>query len=641
MNKIIKGINTDLKNLKNDFKYNLKNINKKALFIEIFPYILIFLVLNRFFYLAYISSFMKALANLSLVFGTQIKMFPIHSDLWKAILATLLVKFLVYQKISNSKKFRKGEEYGSAKWAESKEIQNYIDKSDVENNIILTKTEKLTMEERLPKEKIKYSRNKNVLVIGGSGSGKTRGFVKPNLMQMHSSYVVTDPKGTVLVECGKMLAKGKLVKKEIKTKSGVKTKTVRENYKIKVFNTINFDKSMHYNPLAYVKTEKDILKLVNTLMLNTKGEGNQSGEDFWIKAEKLLYNAFIAYIVFELKEEDRNFNTLLDMLQNADAKEEDEEHINIIDIMFSDLEKIKPYSFAVLQYKAYKKAAGKTAKSILISCGARLAPFYIEELRELMSYDELELDKIGDRKTALFIIVSDTDNTFNFVVAMLYTQMFNLLCERADDKFNGKLPVHVRCLLDEFSNIGQIPNFERLIATIRSRRISANIILQANSQLKDIYKDKTGTIIGNCDTTLFLGGKEKETAKELEETLGKETIDLLNTSENRGSQRSSGLSYQKTGRSLMSQDEVIVMDGDKCILQIRGLRPFYSNKYDITEHVRYKELEDADPKNAFNIQEYMNKERKNKEIKKISRQKNTRNLVMEIMKEQNIEFCEV
>ncbi|WBW49326.1 type IV secretory system conjugative DNA transfer family protein [Peptoniphilus equinus] len=636
MTKIIDGIVRDLRSLKSSFFYTLRTVDKKNLFIQFFPYILIYLVLNRFFFLVSVLGFAQALANFTMVLTFDIVLFPIYSTMWQAFLATLAVGFLVYQKIANSKKFRKGEEYGSAKWSTLKDIAPYVNKNDDEDNILLTKTEKITMEERLPQEKIKYGRNKNVLIVGGSGSGKTRGYVKPNLMQMHSSYVVTDPKGTVLVECGKMLEKGKIVVKDVKTEKGVVKKKVRERYKIKVFNTINFEKSMHYNPLAYVHSEKDILKLVDTLMLNTKGEGNHSGDDFWTKAEKLLYNAFIAYIVFELKEEDRNFNTLLDMLENADAREDDENHLNVVDMMFAELAEEKPDCFAVSQYEGYKKAAGKTAKSILISCSARLAPFCIKELRDIMSYDDLELDKIGDRKTALFIIVSDTDDTFNFVVAMLYTQLFNLLCERADDVYNGKLPVHVRCLLDEFANIGQIPKFEKLIATIRSRRISANIILQANSQLKDIYKDKAGTIIGNCDITLFLGGKETETAKELEATLGKETIDLLNTSENRGVQRSSGLSYQKTGRSLMSQDEVAVMDGNKCILQIRGVRPFFSDKYDITQHPRYSMLSDADEKNIFDIKSYLNSMMIHSKHQRLQRQINTRHAIEDVCEANNI-----
>ena len=452
-----------------------------------------------------------------------------------------------------------------------------------ENNILLTATERLMMSGR-PKEP-KYARNKNILVIGGSGSGKTRFFVKPNLMQMHSSYVVTDPKGTVLIECGRMLKRGK--------------------YKIKVLNTINFAKSMHYNPFAYLRSEKDILKLVNTIIVNTKGEGQQSGEDFWVKAEKLYYTALIAYIWYEAPEEEQNFAMLIDMIDASEAREDDENFKNAVDLLFEELEEKDPNHFAVRQYKKYKLAAGKTAKSILISCGARLAPFDIKELRDLMEYDELELDTLGEEKTALFVIISDTDATFNFVVSIMYSQLFNLLCDKADDVYNGRLPIHVRMLLDEFANIGQIPQFEKLIATIRSREISASIILQSKSQLKAIYRDNADTIEGNCDTTLFLGGKEKTTLKELAEVLGKETIDLYNTSDTRGTSQSYGLNYQKTGKELMSQDEIAVMDGGKCIMQLRGVRPFFSDKFDITKHKRYKELSDYDKKNTFDMEQYV------------------------------------
>ncbi len=452
-----------------------------------------------------------------------------------------------------------------------------------ENNVLLTQTERLTINSR-PKQP-KYARNKNILVIGGSGSGKTRFFVKPNLMQMHSSYVVTDPKGTVLVECGKLLQHG--------------------GYRIKVMNTINFKKSMHYNPFVYIRSEKDILKLVNTIIANTKGDGEKSGEDFWVKAEKLYYTALIGYIWYEAPDEEKNFTTLLEMINASEAREDDEDFQNPVDLMFERLEETDPEHFAVKQYKKYKLAAGKTAKSILISCGARLAPFDIKELRELMETDEMELDTIGDRKTALFVIISDTDDTFNFVVSILYTQLFNLLCDKADDVYGGRLPVHVRCLLDEFANIGQIPKFEKLIATIRSREISASIILQSQSQLKAIYKDNADTIVGNCDTTLFLGGKEKTTLKEMSEILGKETIDSFNTSENRGREKSYGLNFQKLGKELMTQDEIAVMDGGKCILQLRGVRPFFSDKYDITKHPNYKYLSDENPKNAFDIEKYL------------------------------------
>lgn len=599
---IINQILKDIQDYIDSKVRDLKEVNKKTLFALIFPYILFFLFFNRLFFLMDRVSFGFAFKNLAMCFNTEIPLIPLGKFTLYALAASVLIRIIVWQKAKNAKKFRKGEEYGSAKWADHKDIKPYINSSDPDENIILTKTESLTMEERMPVTKKKFERNKNVLVIGGSGSGKTRFYVKPNIMQQHSSYVITDPKGSLLTETGKMLARGKIVTK--KDKKG-KKKAVREAYQIRVFNTINFKKSMHYNPFAYVRTEKDILKLVNTLMINTKGEGSHAGEDFWVKAERLLYCALIAYIVFELEEKDRNFGTLVDMIDNSQVSEEDENYKNIIDIMFEELEERKKDCFAVRQYKKYKLAAGKTAKSILISCGARLAPFDIDELKEIMSYDDLELDKIGDRKTALFIIVSDTDTTFNFVIAMLYSQLFNLLCERADDKFGGKLPVHVRCLLDEFANIGQIPNFEKLIATIRSRRISASVILQTQSQLKDLYKEKADTIVGNCDTTLFLGGKEKTTSKEMEELLGKETIDLFNDSENRGREKSYGMSYQKTGRSLMTQDEVAVMDGGKCILQIRGSRPFFSDKYDLLSHKRYKQLSDYNDKYAFDVEKYL------------------------------------
>ncbi|HEL1274426.1 TPA: type IV secretory system conjugative DNA transfer family protein, partial [Streptococcus equi subsp. zooepidemicus] len=503
-------------------------------------------------------------------------------DLLVGVSVAALVKLIVYIKGKNKKKYRQGKEYGSARWGESKDIAPYIDPK-FENNVLITNTERLTMNSR-PKNP-KYARNKNVLVIGGSGSGKTRFYVKPNLMQMHSSYVVTDPKGTLVLECGKML--------------------YENGYDIKILNTINFKKSMKYNPFAYLRSEKDILKLVQTIIANTKGDGEKAGEDFWVKAEKLYYTALIGYIYYEAPEEEKNFKTLLDMIDASEVREDDETYMNPIDRLFEALEKKDPSHFAVKQYKKYKLAAGKTAKSILISCGARLAPFDIRELRELMSEDELELDKIGDRKTALFVIISDTDDTFNFVVSIMYSQLFNLLCDKADDVYGGRLPVHVRCLLDEFANIGLIPKFEKLIATIRSREISASIILQAQSQLKAIYKDHADTIVGNCDSTLFLGGKEKTTVKELSETLGKETIDLYNTSETRSNQKSFGLNYQKTGKELMSQDEITVMDGGKCIYQLRGVRPFLSDKFDITQHKNYKLLEDYDKKNLFDVEEYL------------------------------------
>ncbi len=473
-----------------------------------------------------------------------------------------------------------------------------------ENNIILTQTERLMMSGQ-PKE-AKYARNKNVLVIGGSGSSKTRFFLKPNLMQMHSSYVITDSKGSLIIECGKMLEKGTLVTDERgKPVMGKDGKLLYEPYKIKVLNTINFKKSMHYNPFVYLRSEKDILKLVNTLIVNTKGEGTQGTEDFWVKAERLYYTALIGYIWYECVEEEQNFGTLIDMINASEVREEDEKYKNAVDLMFEELEGREPGHFAVRQYKKYKLAAGKTAKSILVSCGARLSPFDIGELRELTSYDELELDKIGDEKTALFVIISDTDDSFNFIVSIMYTQLFSLLCDKADDVYHGRLPIHVRCLLDEFANIGQIPKFEKLIATIRSREISAAVILQSKSQLKAIYKDNADVIEGNCDTTIFLGGKEKTTLKELTEMLGRETIDLYNTSDTRGANRSYGMNYQKTGKALMSQDEIAVMDGGKCIMQLRGVRPFFSDKYDITKHKQYRELSDYDEKNAFDLERFI------------------------------------
>ena len=509
------------------------------------------------------------------------------TDIIMGVVVAVLIKIIVYTKGKNVKKFRQGKEYGSARWGTKKDIEPYMDEK-FQNNILLTQTERLTMNGRPANPK--YARNKNVLVIGGSGSGKTRFYVKPNLMQMHSSYCVTDPKGTIVLECGKMLE--------------------YNGYEIKILNTINFKKSMKYNPFAYLRSEKDILKLVQTIIANTKGEGEKAGEDFWVKAEKLYYTALIGYIWYEAPFEEKNFATLLDMIDASEVREDDESYMNPIDRLFEALEKKEPTHFAVKQYKKYKLAAGKTAKSILISCGARLAPFDIHELRDLMSEDELELDTLGDRKTALFVIISDTDDTFNFVVSIMYSQLFNLLCDKADDVYGGRLPVHVRCLLDEFANIGLIPKFEKLIATIRSREISASIILQAQSQLKAIYKDNADTIVGNCDSTLFLGGKEKTTLKELSETLGKETIDLYNTSETRSNQKSFGLNYQKTGKELMSQDEITVMDGSKCIFQLRGVRPFLSDKYDITKHKNYKFLEDYDKKNVFDIEEYIKRKGK-------------------------------
>ena len=524
-------------------------------------------------------------------------------DICIGILGTVLVRLAVYVKGKNAKKYRKGIEYGSARWGTAADIAPYIDPVP-DWNIPLTRTESLTMTSR-PKDP-KTARNKNILVIGGSGSGKTRFFVKPSIMQMHSSYVITDPKGQLLTETGKMLLHGapKLDENGKPVRDG-RGKVIYESYRIKVLNTINFSKSMKYNPLAYVRSEKDILKLVNVIIANTKGDGEKSSEDFWVKAERLLYCALIGYIWYEAEPEERNFITLLDLLNACEAREDDETYKSPVDILFDDLAKKQPDHFAVKQYVKFKMAAGKTLKSILVSCGARLAPFDIKELRDIMTEDELELDTMGDRKTALFLIMSDTDTTFNFVIAMLQSQLFNLLCDKADDFYNGRLPVHVRCLLDEFANIGQIPNFDKLIATIRSREISASIILQSQSQLKTIYKDAADTIVGNCDSTLFLGGKEKGTLKEISELLGKETIDSLSQSENRGAQTSHGLSYQKLGKELMTQDEIAVMDGGKCILQLRGVRPFFSDKFDITKHPRYKYLSDADKKNVFDVERYM------------------------------------
>ena len=566
MSSIIAGITKDLKAVPENLKAKAKGADAKKLLLLNVPYILAGYFCDKVAWLWRVSEGADASAKMIAAMNGFDTLFsnPLPSfhprDLLIGAGCGIALRLVVYYKAKNAKKFRHGKEYGSARWGNAKDIEPYMD-SVFENNVLLTQTERLMMSGR-PKQP-KYARNKNILVIGGSGSGKTRFFVKPNLMQMHSSYVVTDPKGTVLVECGKMLKRGK--------------------YKIKVLNTINFAKSMHYNPFAYLRSEKDILKLVNTIIVNTKGEGQQSGEDFWIKAEKLYYTALIAYIWYEAPEEEQNFAMLIDLIDASEAREDDENFKNAVDLLFEELEAENPNHFAVRQYKKYKLAAGKTAKSILISCGARLAPFDIKELRDLMEYDELELDTLGEQKTALFVIISDTDATFNFVVSIMYSQLFNLLCDKADDVYNGRLPVHVRCLLDEFSNIGQIPQFEKLIATIRSREISASIILQSKSQLKAIYKDNADTIEGNCDTTLFLGGKEKTTLKEMAEILGKETIDLYNTSDTRGTSQSYGLNYQKTGKELMSQDEIAVMDGGKCIMQLRGVRPFFSDKFDITK----------------------------------------------------------
>ena len=595
---------------KNKIRVRLSALDKKKLVLTNFPYILTAFYTNRASFL-YRNSLGEDIGN-KLLYAmehadrilTGLQPSFNWRDMLTGIVAAVILKLLVWQKQSDAKKLRKGIEYGSARWGNAEDIKPYMSE-DPWMNIPLTATEALTMESR-PKQP-KYARNKNIVVIGGSGSGKTRFFVKPSVMQMNCSMVITDPKGTLIEECGKMLAKGPPKKDKngniMKDKSG---KVVHEPYVIKVLNTINFSKSLHYNPFAYIRSEKDILKLVTTIIVNTKGEGEKASEDFWVKAEKLLYTALIAFIWYEGDEEEKNLNTLLDLLNESETREEDETYQNPVDMMFQELEERDPQHFAVRQYKKYKMAAGKTAKSILISCGARLAPFDIAELREIMSYDEMELDKIGDRKTALFLIMSDTDTTFNFVIAMLQSQLFNLLCDKADDVYGGRLPVHVRVIADEFANIGQIPQFDKLIATIRSREISASIILQSQSQLKAMYKDSADTILGNCDTTLFLGGKEKTTLKEMSELLGKETIDLYNTSETRSNQKSFGLNYQKTGKQLMTEDEIAVMDGGKCILQIRGARPFFSDKYDITKHKNYRLLADENEKNRYKVEKELN-----------------------------------
>ena len=595
---------------KNKIGGKLSALDKKKLVLTNIPYALAAFYADRAFFL-YRNSPGEDMGNkllYAMEHADRIFAGFVLSNNWKDLLAGIVVavvlKVLVWQKQADAKKLRKGIEYGSARWGTAEDIKPYMSE-DPWMNIPLTATEALTMESR-PKQP-KYARNKNIVVIGGSGSGKTRFFVKPSVMQMNCSMVISDPKGTLIEECGKMLAKGPPKKDKngniMKDKSG---KVVHEPYVIKVLNTINFSKSLHYNPFAYIRSEKDILKLVTTIIVNTKGEGEKASEDFWVKAEKLLYTALIAFIWYEGDEEEKNLNTLLDLLNESETREEDETYQNPVDMMFQELEERDPQHFAVRQYKKYKMAAGKTAKSILISCGARLAPFDIAELREIMSYDEMELDKIGDRKTALFLIMSDTDTTFNFVIAMLQSQLFNLLCDKADDEYGGRLPIHVRVIADEFANIGQIPQFDKLIATIRSREISASIILQSQSQLKAMYKDSADTILGNCDTTLFLGGKEKTTLKEMSELLGKETIDLYNTSETRSNQKSFGLNYQKTGKQLMTEDEIAVMDGGKCILQIRGARPFFSDKYDITKHKNYRYLADENEKNRYKVEKELN-----------------------------------
>ncbi len=612
--------------LKPYYKNGKLNANKVA--IDGIPFVIIFYVINKYVQ-AVVSvdggdMLDKCVKAFSLIFQVKPYFAPSFklTPLICGIGAGVAFKLFMNSRKKNAKQFRPREEYGSAKWGTDKDFEPYTDPVKW-NNIPLTATEWLRMTRP---EHPKYDRNKNILIVGGSGAGKTRGFVKPSLMQMQCSYVVTDPKGTVLEEVGTMLARGawelddkgnKVPKvgkngQTLKTKSG-KVIYKRTPYKIKVFNTINFAKSMHYNPFAYIHTEQDVLKFVNTLIANTKGEGAQSGEDFWVKAERLLFTAYVAYIVKYCKKSERNFVSLLAMIDASETREEDEDFENAIDLMFKDIEfgndeegiEADPDSFAVRQYHKYKLAAGKTAKSILVSCGARLAPFDIKEVREITAYDELDLGNIGRRKTALFVIISDTDDSLNFLVSIMYTQLFNLLCTIADDEYHGKLPVHVRCILDEFANIGQIPKFDKLIATIRSREISASIILQSKAQLKSIYKDNAETIEGNCDTFLFLGGKEKSTLKDLSEVLGKETIDTYNTSDTRGTSQSYGLNYQKLGRELMSQDRLALMDGGKCILQVRGVRPFFSDKVDITAHEMYKELSDFDKKNQFDIEKYV------------------------------------
>ena len=587
---------------------NAEVIKKVLLHI---PYMVVFYVVNKCTWLyqycrgsTVVDRLMVLLMNYPLAFKKLLPSIQPKS-LVAGTIAAVSVWAVVYFKGKNGKKFRQGEEYGSARWGNEKDIAPFIDPV-FENNILLTQTERLTMNSR-PK-KPKYARNKNVIVIGGSGSGKTRFYVKPQLMQMpdNVSFVVTDPKGTIIVECGKMLARGTPKKdkngKILRDKNG---RVVMAPYKIKVLNTINFAKSMHYNPFHYIRSEKDILKLVNTIMVNTKGEGEKSSEDFWTKAERLLYCALIGYIHYEAPLEEQNFATLIEFLNAMEVREDDETFQNPVDQMFEALKKKKPNHFAVRQYAKFKLAAGKTLKSILVSCGARLAPFDIEEVRDITMYDELSLDTVGDKKTALFLIMSDTDPTFNFLISMIYTQLFNLLCEKADDVYGGRLPVHVRCLIDECANIGQIPNLEKLVATIRSREISACLVLQAQSQLKAIYKDNADTIIGNMDSRIFLGGSEPTTLKELNQALGKETIDLYNTSDTRGNSPSYGTNYQKVGHDLASVDELAVLDGGKCILQLRGVRPFKSDKYDLTQHPNYKLTAGADKKNTFSIEAFL------------------------------------
>jgi type IV secretion system protein VirD4 len=571
----------------------MKNLDFKTIAIKLTPLLIFFYFANKLSQTYRLADGLDISAKVINIGTGLAKAFqnPLPSinstDLTAGIIGAIFITIALQMKKENAKKFRKGEEHGSARWGNARDIKPFID-SNFQKNVLLTKTERLTMESR-PKDPAN-ARNKNVVVLGGAGSGKTRFFLKPNLMQMHSSYVITDSKGTIILEAGELLRKGK--------------------YDIRVLNTINFAKSMKYNPFEYLRSEKDILKLVTTIIANTKGEGEKSTEDFWVKSERLYYTALIGYIFYEGQEDEKNFITFLDLVNASDAREDDEDYQNPVDILFAKLADREPDHFAVLQYAKFKMAAGKTAKSILVSCGARLSPFDIKELRNLLEYDELSLDTIGDKKTALFVIISDTDSTFNFVAAMMYSQLFNLLCDKADDVYGGRLPIHVRLLLDEFANIGQIPSFDKLIATIRSREISAAIILQAQSQLKSIYKDNADTIIGNCDTTLFLGGKEKSTLKEISELLGKETIDSYNLTETRGQNPSKGLNYQKLGKSLMSQDELAIMHGSKCICAVRGVRPFYSDKYDITQHPRYKYLSDYDKNNTFDVIKHIKNTRK-------------------------------
>ena len=570
----------------------MQSADVKKLILLNFPYIIAFYMVEKAAWLyrhcngdTIVDRLMVLFMNFGLAYKSYLPSFH-PFDLMVGLIGAAALKAVIYFKGKNAKKYRQGEEYGSARWGNAKDIEPFM-APKFSDNIILTKTERLMMSNRPPDPK--NARNKNVLVVGGSGSGKTRFWLKPNLLQCHSSYVVTDPKGTIVLECGQAMLKN--------------------GYKVKVLNTINFKKSMHYNPFSYVHSEKDILKLVTTLMTNTKGEGS-GGDPFWEKSERLLLTALIAYLHYEAPVEEQNFATLLEMLNTMQVLEDDEEYQNPVDLLFEDLAKTKPNSFAGRQYKLYKLAAGKTAKSILISCGARLAPFDIQELRDLTMYDELQLDTLGDKKTALFLIMSDTDSTFNFLISMVYTQLFNLLCDKADDVYGGKLPIHVRCLIDECANIGQIPNLEKLVATIRSREISACLVLQAKSQLKAIYKDNADTIIGNMDSQIFLGGSEPGTLKDLSEMLGKETIDSFNTSDTRGNSPSYGTSFQKLGHELLSRDEIAVLDGGKCILQLRGVRPFLSDKYDLTKHPNYKLTSDYDPKNTFDIEKYLNRKEK-------------------------------